>query len=112
MVSNTVVVPVAVLASICICMFAFICWWFPRTWAKGIALDKREYRENAERRQRDLELATSETAIGEHTDIRTSEPEGYAHKQEGVLAGESTGAQAVRVQAGESEAAGSTIKGG
>jgi hypothetical protein len=104
MVSNTVIVPVAVLASICVSMFAFICWWFPRTWAKGIALDKREYRQNAERRQRDLELAASRTAISEHTDIRASEA--------GVLAGESTGAQAVRVQANESEAAGSISKGG
>jgi hypothetical protein len=58
-------------------MFAFICWWWPRTWAKGLALDKREYRENAERRQRqrDLELAASEIPTGENTDIPGSEAE-------------------------------------
>jgi hypothetical protein len=95
MVKNTVVVPVAVLASICVCMFAFICWWFPRTWARGVALDKKQYREDAERRQRDLELATSETEISGHTDIRAGETEDYAHKQAGELAGESEAAGSI-----------------
>ena len=67
-------------------MFSFICWWWPRTRAKGIALDKRQYREDAERRHRDLELATSatsatsKTAIGENTDVRASEAEAYARE--------------------------------
>jgi hypothetical protein len=34
-----------------------------------------EYRENAERRQRDLELAASETATAENTDIPGNEAE-------------------------------------
>jgi hypothetical protein len=72
MVNKAIVVPCTVLASIAFCMLAFICWWFPRTWAKGQALDMMEYRENTERRQRqrerDLELAASETATAENTD--------------------------------------------
>jgi hypothetical protein len=85
MVNNTIVVPCAVLASIAFCMLAFICWWFPRTWARGQALDLMEYRENAERRQRDLELAASETATAENTDIPGNEAE--------VKAGENVGTE-------------------
>lgn len=76
MVNNAIVVPCTVLASIAFCMLAFICWWFPRTWARGQALDMMEYRENAERRQRDLELAAGETATGENTDTPGNEVEG------------------------------------
>lgn len=100
MAKTVVVVPVAVLASICVAMFAFICWWWPRTWAKGIALDKRQYREEAERRQRDLELATaatSETAIGKTTDVQASEVEPDGREQARVLAGERTLPEAVGV---------------
>jgi hypothetical protein len=77
MVNNAIVVPCTVLASIAFCMLAFICWWFPRTWAKGQALDMMEYRENAERRQRerDLELAASEAATAENTDNPGNEAE-------------------------------------
>jgi hypothetical protein len=67
MVNNSIVVPCAVLASIAICMFAFICWWFPRAWAKGQAYDMREHADNAERRRRDLELAAGETATSEQS---------------------------------------------
>jgi hypothetical protein len=85
MVNNAIVVPCTVLASIAFCMLAFICWWFPRTWARGQALDMMEYRENAERRQRDLELAASETATAENTDIPGNEAE--------VKAGENVGTE-------------------
>jgi hypothetical protein len=77
MVNNAVVVPCAVLGSICVCMFAFVCWWFPRTWSKGQSLDMREYVENVQRRRRDLELAASKTATGEQTDIPGSEVGSY-----------------------------------
>jgi hypothetical protein len=39
-------------------MFAFIFWWFPRTWAKGTAEDIREF-EGRRQQQRDLELAAN-----------------------------------------------------
>ncbi|KIY00386.1 uncharacterized protein Z520_04071 [Fonsecaea multimorphosa CBS 102226] len=39
MVNNAVVVPVAVLASICVAMFLFVCWWFPRHYKKGVEQD-------------------------------------------------------------------------
>lgn len=71
MVSNAIVVPVAVLAAIAVCMFAFICWWFPRAWAKGQTADMREYAERT--MQRDLELAASETRTGDDTDVPGSE---------------------------------------
>lgn len=55
------VIPVAVLAAISVCMFAFICWWFPRAWAKGQTSDMREYAETARRRElamNDIETGT------------------------------------------------------
>jgi hypothetical protein len=54
-------------------MFAFICWWFPRTWAKGTAEDIREF-EARRQQQRDMELAAS---AGESTtgDILSKEVE-------------------------------------
>lgn len=39
MVNNAIVVPVAVLASICVVMFVFIWWWFPRHYRKGVQQD-------------------------------------------------------------------------
>ncbi|KAH7370010.1 hypothetical protein BKA65DRAFT_544740 [Rhexocercosporidium sp. MPI-PUGE-AT-0058] len=63
MVNNTVVIPVAVLASICVCMFVFMWWWFPRAWARGDASDRAEYDE----RKRQRELA-EETAVGSGDD--------------------------------------------
>jgi hypothetical protein len=71
MVNNAIVVPCAILGSIAVGMFAFICWWFPRAWAKGQTADMREH---AARRQRDLELATSDVATDENTDISGGEP--------------------------------------
>lgn len=71
MVSNAVVVPVAVLAAIAVCMFAFVCWWFPRAWTQGQTADMREYAERT--RQRDLELAASDIRAGEETDVPNSE---------------------------------------
>ncbi|TPX12381.1 uncharacterized protein E0L32_007028 [Thyridium curvatum] len=35
MANLSIVVPCAVLGSICAAMLAFIWWWFPRTWNKG-----------------------------------------------------------------------------
>ncbi len=39
MVSNAVVIPVAVLASICVAMFVFVWWWFPKHYRKGVEQD-------------------------------------------------------------------------
>jgi hypothetical protein len=72
MVNSSVVVPVVVLAVIAVCMLAFIWWWFPRTWAKGQSMDMRDHAATL-RRQRDLELAASQTATGEQTDIPGTE---------------------------------------
>lgn len=55
----SVVIPCSVLGAICVCMLVFICWWFPRTWAKGTAEDIQEF-EGRRQQQRDLELATSD----------------------------------------------------
>ncbi len=32
-------------------MFVFICWWFPRAWARGTAAEHAEYDEMKRRRQ-------------------------------------------------------------
>lgn len=39
MVSTSIVVPCAVLGSICAVMLVFVYWWFPRTWNKGNKTD-------------------------------------------------------------------------
>ncbi|CZT09712.1 uncharacterized protein RAG0_14380 [Rhynchosporium agropyri] len=63
MVDNTVVIPIAVLSSICVTAFVFTWWWFPRAWAEGDAADREEY-EVAKRRR---ELA-EERAVGSEGD--------------------------------------------
>ncbi|KAI9054380.1 hypothetical protein LZ554_001543 [Drepanopeziza brunnea f. sp. 'monogermtubi'] len=40
-------------------MLLFICWWFPRAWAKGAAADRAEMDENKRRRE-----AAEDTAVG------------------------------------------------
>ncbi|CAL3971894.1 unnamed protein product [Diplocarpon coronariae] len=49
--SDQVVVPVAVLAAVAAAMLIFICWWFPRAWARGQASDEAEYDEARRRRE-------------------------------------------------------------
>jgi hypothetical protein len=39
MTNSSVLVPVVTLASICVCMFVFIWWWFPRHYKKGLRQD-------------------------------------------------------------------------
>jgi len=39
MVNNAVLVPVVVLAVICVVMFVFVWWWFPRHYRKGVRED-------------------------------------------------------------------------
>lgn len=63
MVSHTIVIACASLGSIVFVMFAFICWFFPRAWAKGQASDIAEFQATIDRnRQRDLELNEREAA--------------------------------------------------
>jgi len=38
-------------------MFLFICWWFPRTWARGDALERAEYDEMFRQRRLAAETA-------------------------------------------------------
>lgn len=59
MVNAAVAVPCGVLGGLVVVMFAFIWWWFPRTYRKGIAMDMAEVDEA--RRQRAL---PSETVHG------------------------------------------------
>jgi hypothetical protein len=51
-----VVIPCSVLGAICACMLVFICWWFPRAWARGTAADIEEF-ERRRQQERDLELS-------------------------------------------------------
>jgi len=53
-------VPVGVLSAICVAMFVFIWWWFPRHYQKGVRADMAMYDE--QRRQR--ELAEAEANMG------------------------------------------------
>lgn len=45
-------IPVGVLSGLCVLMFVFIWWWFPRHYQKGIEMDMAEVDED--RRQREL----------------------------------------------------------
>lgn len=40
---TAVAVPVGILAAICVCMFVFMFWWFPRHYQKGIKMDMAEH---------------------------------------------------------------------
>ena len=42
MAPTTWALPVGILAALCVCMFVFIWWWFPRHYRKGIAMDMKE----------------------------------------------------------------------
>ncbi|KIW73803.1 hypothetical protein PV04_01893 [Phialophora macrospora] len=70
MVNNAVVVPVAVLASICVAMFVFIWWWFPRHYRKGVADDM--YTMDRERAGR--EATHADLGGGDTTDAENVEP--------------------------------------
>lgn len=60
--------PVGVLAGICVAMFIFIWWWFPRAYKRGVKLDmERVDEENRQRalyraQQEDLEAGTENPA--------------------------------------------------
>jgi len=54
--------PVGVLAGICVLMFAFFWWWFPRHWAKGVQADIDEVDEA--RRQRELAAQGGDVELG------------------------------------------------
>jgi hypothetical protein len=64
--NNSVVIPVAVLAAVCVCMFAFVCWWFPRAWQKGVNADTREVDDR--RRQRELAAELGEVTTSDEAD--------------------------------------------
>ena len=55
--------PVGVLAGICICMFVFFCWWFPRYWKKGLKADMDEVDEA--RRVREMTAARQQSEGGD-----------------------------------------------
>ncbi|KAJ9658775.1 hypothetical protein H2198_003521 [Neophaeococcomyces mojaviensis] len=44
-------IPVGVLAGLCVAMFIFIWWWFPRHYKKGIAMDMAMYDEQRQERE-------------------------------------------------------------
>jgi len=56
---TAVALPVGILAGLCVAMFIFIWWWFPRHYRKGITSDMREVdeaRANREREAGEMEL--------------------------------------------------------
>jgi hypothetical protein len=40
MVSQSAIIPIAVLSALVFVMLVFVVWWFPRTWAKGNAQER------------------------------------------------------------------------
>jgi hypothetical protein len=44
-------VPVGILSGLCVAMFVFIWWWFPRTWKKGVKQDMDRIDEELRQRQ-------------------------------------------------------------
>jgi len=71
MVNNAVIVPVAVLASICVAMFVFVWWWFPRHYRKGVNQDMAII--DAERAGRDATHGELEGADAEPARPKTLE---------------------------------------
>lgn len=77
--ATTWALPVGILAGLCVLMFIFIWWWFPRAYRKGVKADMdrvdedRRNRDAIEAAQRDLEMqadanAALETNGGTGTD--------------------------------------------
>ena len=76
--------PVGILAGLCVLMFVFIWWWFPRAYKKGVRADMdrvdddRRTREAYDAAQRDLEMqADANAAAGEHGDGTEGPPPQY-----------------------------------
>ncbi|OCT53260.1 hypothetical protein CLCR_11070 [Cladophialophora carrionii] len=72
MVKSAVVIPVAVLASICVVMFVFIWWWFPRHYRKGVADDMNIM--DGERARRDATHAGLEGGTTDAENMEASRP--------------------------------------
>ena len=71
MVGSSVVVPVAVLASICVAMFVFVWWWFPRHYRQGVEQDMNII--DGERADRDAVHAGLDGANGDPDRPKTLE---------------------------------------
>lgn len=82
--TTTWALPVGILAALCVLMFAFIWWWFPRAYRKGVKADMdrvdedRRNREAYEATQRDLELQADANAAMERNGGEDGAPPGYA----------------------------------
>jgi len=60
-------VPVGVLSAICVAMFVFIWWWFPRHYQAGVRADMAMYDE--QRRQRELADAETNSDINNVSEV-------------------------------------------
>lgn len=70
-------IPVGILGGIVVLMFAFIWWWFPRHWRKGVSMDMAEIDED--RRQRDLQADRMRVGSETSTDVGVAVPEAVVH---------------------------------
>lgn len=64
MANMALVVPVATLSVISVCMFIFMCWFFPRYYKKGIEMDVMEIDEL--KRQRELRAQAPAEVLPAH----------------------------------------------
>lgn len=69
-----------------ICMFIFICWWFPRAWSRGNAIQNASYDEQRIQRQQAAQRVLDEEASVELADdvgkkanvsVKPQMPRGY-----------------------------------
>lgn len=73
-----VAIPVGVLSGICVLMFVFMLWWFPRHYQKGIRMDMAEHDAN----RREMEAAHAESGMATPPPVYTADgkplpPRGY-----------------------------------
>lgn len=93
--NSAAAIPAGILGAICVLMFAFIWWWFPRHYRKGMRMDMQEIEEDRRareaylarhpsmsttisERQRDLEAGAANTGpVGEKQNLPPPMPRAY-----------------------------------
>ena len=73
MVNNAVIIPIAVLSAIVGVSLIFVWWWFPRTWNKGNAEDRRDIDDHLQQ-QREILARRQEAAESEDGDVEMQNP--------------------------------------
>ncbi len=74
MVNNAVIIPIAVLSAIVGVSLIFVWWWFPRTWNKGNAEDRRDIEEHLRQQREILARRQQEAQTNEDDNVEAQLP--------------------------------------